>query len=136
MANINGTKFNDNNTANGNGKFHKFLVGTIALLPLSLIGFSLGTVITAPALARWPAWCAPEFKDCNGDGGGDLGGEDPGGGGGGDDGFDPPHEPDPKPPNQPKPKPKPPNQPKPKPPSQPKPDPSICNKKPDLPQCN
>jgi hypothetical protein len=134
MAMINGTDFNGNNTVNGNGKFHKFLVGTIALVPLSLIGFSLGTVITAPVLALVPAdgclvinggipYCA---------GGGDLGGGD-----GGHDGFDPPLEPDPKPPNQPnQPKPKPPNQPKPKPPNQPKPDASICNKKPSLPQCN
>ncbi|NJK70237.1 MAG: calcium-binding protein [Microcoleus sp. CSU_2_2] len=28
MANINGTKFNDNNTVNGDGKLHKSLVGT------------------------------------------------------------------------------------------------------------
>ena len=118
MANINGTKFNDKNTANGNGKFHKFIVGTIALLPLSLIGFSLGTVITAPALALVPAEpCMSIHEGIFCDGGGEGGG-----GEGGDDGFDPPFEPDPKP--------KPPNQPK------PKPDPSICNKKPDLPQCN
>jgi hypothetical protein len=134
MANINGTKFNDNNTANGNGKFHKFLVGTIALLPLSLIGFSLGTVMTVPALALEPVEpCMSIDGGSFCDSGGDLGGDQ-----GRDDGFDPPFEPDPKPkpPNQPKPKPKPPSQPKPKPPSQPKPDPSICNKKPDLPQCN
>jgi hypothetical protein len=36
MAMINGTNFN------GNGKFHKCLVRAIALLPISLIGFSLG----------------------------------------------------------------------------------------------
>jgi hypothetical protein len=51
MAMINGTEFNGNNTVNGNGKFHKFLVGAIALQLLILIGLSLETVITAPALA-------------------------------------------------------------------------------------
>jgi len=127
MAMINGTNFN------GNGKFHKFLVGAIALLPLSLIGFSLGTVITAPALALEPnEWCS--LTDGLGPwcpGGGDIGGQD-------QSGNDGPKEPndDTDPPNQPKPKPKPPNQPKPKPPNQPKPDASICNKKPNLPQCN
>ena len=125
MAMINGTDFNGNNTVNGNGKFHKFLVGTIALLPLSLIGFSLGTVITAPALALLPADVCLVIDGgimyC-GSLGGDQGGEDQGGGDG-------PDEPDPKPPNQPKP-----NQPNQ--PNQPKPDPSICNKKPDLQQCN
>ncbi|MBD1893146.1 hypothetical protein [Coleofasciculus sp. FACHB-129] len=132
MAMINGTDFNGNNTLNGNGKFHKFLVGAIALLPLSLIGFSLGTVITAPALALGPAEpCMAIDGGSFCDGGGDIGGQDQGG----NDGPKEPND-DADPPNQPKPKPKPPNQPKPKPPSQPKPDSSICNKKPDLPQCN
>jgi len=130
MAMINGTNFK------GNGKFHKWLVRAIALRPLILIGFSLGTVITAPALALEPPdWCIPtwELPGC------------PGGfGGGGGGGFEfPPAEPNPKPPydpddpkpKPPKPKPKP-SKPKPQPPSQPKPDPYVCTKKPDLPQCN
>jgi hypothetical protein len=122
MPTINGTNFN------GNGKFHKCLVRAIALVSLSFIEFSLGTVITAPALALQPSdWCfvLPELPWC------------PPGGGGGDGGFEPPAEPNPKPPYDPDdPKPKPPNPPKPQPPNQPKPDPSVCTKKPDLPQCN
>ena len=120
MPTINGTNFN------GKGKFHKCLVRAIALVSLSFIEFSLGTVITAPALALQPPdWCfvLPDLPWCP-----------PGGGGGG---FEPPAEPNPKPPYDPDdPKPKPPNPPKPQPPSQPKPDPSVCNKKPYLPQCN
>jgi hypothetical protein len=129
MAMINGTDFNGNNTVNGNSKFHKFLVGAIALLPLSLIGFSLGTVITAPALALGPAEPCMSIDGGRFCDGGGIGGQDQGG----NDGPKEPND-DADPPNQPKPKP--PNQPKPKPPSQPKPDPSICNKKPDLLQCN
>ncbi len=127
MAMINGTNFK------GNGKFHKWLVRAIALRPLILIGFSLGTVITAPALAlQLPEWCTPpslELPGC-------PGGLDAGGGGG----FEPPAEPKPKPPYDPDdpnpPKPKSPPPPKPQPPSQPKPDPDVCTKKPYLPQCN
>lgn len=131
MVTINGTDFNGNNTVNGNGKFRKFLVKAIALLLLILIEFSLGTVITAPAVALTiPEGCIVidgGIVDCPAGGGDD-----------GNEGFNPPLEPDPKPSNQPKP----PNQPKPKPPNQskppnpPKPDPFVCNKKPDLPQCN
>jgi hypothetical protein len=118
MPTINATNFN------GKGKFHKCLVRAIALVSLSFIEFSLGTVITAPALALDGIDLCSILLDlpwC------------PYGSGGG--GFEPPLEP--KPSKEPKePNPKPSNQPQPKPPSQPKPDPFVCNKKPDLPQCN
>ena len=112
MAMINGTNFKSN------GKFHNWLVRAIALRSLILIGFSLGTVISAPALALMPPeFCIPSpFNECI-----------PGGGV-----FEPEYEPNPKPPKEPKD----PEEPQPKPTSQPKPDPSVCNKKPYLPQCN
>jgi len=134
MPTINRTNFN------GNGKFHKCLVRAIALVFLSFIAFSLGTVITAPALALRHPWCeeGSGLPGCSG-----------GFGGGGSDTFLPPiEEPNPKPPKEPKepkepqpkepkkPQPKTPSQPQPKPPSQPESDPYVCNKKPYLPQCN
>ena len=83
MPTINGTNFN------GKGKFHKCLVRARVLLPISLIGFSLATVITNPALALMP------------DGGcGLLDGGIPFciGGDGGGGASEPPNKPKPKPP--------------------------------------
>jgi hypothetical protein len=108
MAMINGTNFK------GNGKFHQWLVRAIALRPLILIGFSLGTVITAPALALDSSELCPvpsQLPWCPYDGGGSD--------------FEPPLEPkqpkEPKEPKEPNPKPKP------KPNPNPKPKPKLSN---------